>query len=90
MSTLYKIRENQKKNKQYLDSLSETYQNPFAIDILSSMIKLQNKHIIKEICNEYQLSETNNSHICNKLLKPNFYTPTIVNSEKKELMQLYL
>ena len=51
MSTLYKIRENQQNNKQYLESLSKKYTNPLPINIISCLIKQQNIQLINFMFN---------------------------------------
>jgi len=90
MSTLYKIRENKINNKQYLESLSKKYTNPLPIDTISCVIKTHNIIYIKKICSNYNLSDKKIEEILKTLIKPNYYTPTIVNSEEKENMQQYL
>ena len=87
MSTLYHIRENKIKNERYKLEQSKYYKNPFPISFISQMIKKQNMLIINEFCKENGLDNSIKEDLYSTYLKPNYYTPFIVNSQTKENVQ---
>ena len=87
MTTLTKIRNNKKKNDSYKLYFETNYINPNPISYISKIIKKENIKIINEACNGNNLDEKQKDNLMKKFIKPNFYTPYIVNSESKELLQ---
>ena len=51
------------------------------------MIKKENINIINQISKEEGLDEKEKKELYSKFIKPNFYTPYVVNSETKENLQ---
>ena len=87
MTTLSQIRKNKEYNDKYINFLQKSYQNPHPISIISKIIKKENLKIINEIAGENNLDDSEKQELIKTFIKPNFYTPYIVNSETKESLQ---
>ena len=87
MSTLYHIRDNKIKNERYKSEQSKQYKNLFPISIISQIIKKQNILTINEFCKEHDLDTSIKDDLYKTYIKPNYYTPFVVNSETKENVQ---
>ena len=87
MTTLSQIRKNKKNNDKLSLFLQTNYENPHPISFISKIIKNENIKLIEQICVEENLDENEKKKLIDKFIKPNYYTPYIVNSESKELLQ---
>jgi hypothetical protein len=63
------------------------YVNPYPINIITNLVRHQNLELITQICDKHNVTDTKKQEILDKLLKPNYYTPLIINSEFKEKLQ---
>jgi hypothetical protein len=87
MSTLYHIRDNKKNNENYKLEQSKLYKNPFPVSIISQIIKKQNMSTINEFCKDNNINNYKKEELIKTYIKPNYYTPYIVNSQIKENFQ---
>ena len=87
MTTLSQIRKNKEENERFLMNYYNNYTNPTSLGLISRMIKKENIKIINQISKEEGLDEKERRELLNKFIKPNFYTPYVVNSETKEILQ---
>lgn len=87
MTTLSQIRKNKIENTKFKQQIDNSYNNSTPLGILSQMIKKENIKIINKISKEEGLNKLEKQTLLNKYIKPNFYTPYVVNSETKEKLQ---
>ena len=87
MPTLTQIRINSE-NKKKLELYNQiNYKNPFMLSLISSVIKKQNKEFIITYCKDNNISNEQQNMLIDKFLKPNYYTPLVINSSSKEELQ---
>ena len=87
MTTLSQIRKNKKENSKFIQEFHRKYNNPTPLALISQMIKKENINIISEISKEHGLDKYETQELFKKYIKPNYYTPYVVNSETKENLQ---
>ena len=87
MPTLTQIRINKKNNEKYRINRQLNYKNPHSINLISTLMKSQNITFIEEICNDNNVCSKQKQDILNALIKPNYYSPYIINSQLKEKLQ---
>jgi hypothetical protein len=87
MPTLTQIRINSENNKKLELYNQINYKNPFMLSLISNMIKKQNKEFIKTYCKDNNISNEKQNELINKFIKPNYYTPLVINSSSKEELQ---
>ena len=85
MTTLSQIRKNKKENERFMMNFNNNYINP--TPLASKTIKQENIKIINQISEDNGLDSLEKKKLLNKLIKPNYYTPYVVNSETKENLQ---
>ena len=85
MTTLSQIRKNKKQNEQFLENFHSSYSNPTPLSIISKIIKKTNIEIINNTCKENGLNNHEKNELVKTFIKPNYYTPYVVNSETKEV-----
>tara|TARA_B100001057_G_scaffold492635_1_gene585410 strand:- start:266 stop:538 length:273 start_codon:yes stop_codon:yes gene_type:complete len=87
MPTLTQIRINCE-NKKKLELYNQiNYKNPFMLSLISSVIKKQNKEFIKTYCKDNNISNEQQNELLKNFIKPNYYTPLVINSSSKEELQ---
>ena len=87
MTTLSQIRKNKKENERFMMNFNNNYINPTPLALISKTIKQENIKIINQISEDNGLDSLEKKKLLNKLIKPNYYTPYVVNSETKENLQ---
>ena len=88
MPTLTQIRINSK-NKQKLELYNQiNYKNPFMLTLILKTVKTQNINFIKKICEENNVSDNKKKELLDIFIKPNYYTPLVVNSTKEETQKI--
>jgi hypothetical protein len=87
MTTLSQIRKNKVETSNFKQELNNSYNNPSSLSIVSKLIKKENINIINKISKENGLNNYEKQSLIDKYIKPNFYTPYVVNSETKEKLQ---
>ena len=87
MPTLTQIRINKNASKEYNLYNKLNYRNPYPINLISTLIKSQNINLINQICDKNNVCNETKQEIIDHLVKPNYYTPYIVNSQLKEKLQ---
>tara|TARA_B100000886_G_scaffold83220_1_gene54226 strand:+ start:321 stop:593 length:273 start_codon:yes stop_codon:yes gene_type:complete len=87
MTTLSQIRKNKKENSKFITEFHRKYNNPTSLALISKIIKKENIKIINEISEENGLNKYEKQELLTKFIKPNYYTPYVVNSETKENLQ---
>ena len=87
MTTLLQIRKNKKQNSILHEELNNNYNNSTSLSIIVKLIKTENIKIINEISKEKGINNCERQLLINKFIKPNYYTPYVVNSEIKENLQ---
>ena len=90
MPTLTQIRINKAEKKKYELDKTLNYKNPHAINLFSRLLKLQNNEFINDYCEKNNISDPQKKEIIDALIKPNYYTPNIINSKAKEGVQKFL
>ena len=87
MPTLTQIRINKKANQDYKVYKQLNYKNPYPINLVSKLMKTQNIKLIEELCEKNNVSDVKKQEIIKTIIKPNYYTPYIINSKSKERLQ---
>ena len=68
---------------------NSNYISPSSITLLSKIIKMQNKDIIKMLCKKQGLSETVEEELLDHFIKLNYYCPKKILDSSKEYLQKY-
>ena len=90
MTTLEQIRLNNLKNMEYKMRNEQNYKNPHAINLISKTLKKQNIELIEKLCDENGIDEETKKEWLEEFIKPNYYNPIILNSQKKEELVKYI
>jgi hypothetical protein len=87
MPTLTQIRINSENNKKLQLYNQINYKNPFMLTIISKVMKKQNLALIKTYCKNNNISNEQQDKLSKQFIKPNYYTPLVINSSSKEELQ---
>ena len=66
---------------------NKNYVNPTPLSLMAKIIKLSNIDIIEQFAHNNNLSPKQKKELYEKLLKPNYYYPTVVQKKNKEKLQ---
>ena len=66
---------------------NKAYINPTPISLLAKMVKLSNVSILEEYSVIKKLSSKEKKILFKKMLKPNYYYPTVIQTKNKEKLQ---